>query len=462
MADKMWAGRFSKELDKRVNDFNSSISFDARMYKQDIRGSIAHATMLGDTGIIDKSESEKIVAGLTDILNDIDSGELLFDPNAEDIHMFVEQVLTERLGSTGKRLHTARSRNDQVALDIRMYLKDEVMEIVPMVKELIETICTLAEDNLDTVMPGYTHLQRAQPITFAHHLMAYANMLLRDLGRIRDSYKRMNYMPLGSGALASTTYPIDRRQVSAMLGFEDITQNSLDGVSDRDFCIELCSALSILMMHLSRFSEEIVMWCSWEFKFVELDDAYSTGSSIMPQKKNPDITELIRGKTGRVYGDLNTLLVMMKGLSLAYNKDMQEDKEAIFDAIDTVKLCITTFIPMLATMRVNRENMRAAAARGFINATDCADYLVKKGLPFRDAYKITGTLVAECIEKGTTLEKLPLSEYKALCETFDEDVFEAIRLETCVNMRKAPGGPAPECVKSQIEYVREAIGKIYN
>ena len=457
MADKMWAGRFSKELDKRVNDFNSSISFDARMYKQDIRGSIAHATMLGDTGIIDKSESEKIVGGLTDILNDIDSGKLMFDPNAEDIHMFVEQVLTERLGGTGKRLHTARSRNDQVALDIRMYLKDEIMEIVPMVRELIETICTLAEDNLNTVMPGYTHLQRAQPITFAHHLMAYANMLVRDLGRISDTYKRMNYMPLGSGALASTTYPIDRRQVSALLGFDDITQNSLDGVSDRDFCIELCSALSILMMHLSRFSEEIVMWCSWEFKFIELDDAYSTGSSIMPQKKNPDITELIRGKTGRVYGDLNTLLVMMKGLSLAYNKDMQEDKEAIFDAVDTVKLCITTFIPMLATMRVNRENMRAAAAKGFINATDCADYLVKKGLPFRDAYKITGILVATCIEKGTTLEELPLAEYKALCDTFEEDVYEAISLETCVNMRKVPGGPAPESVKTQIEYIRRTI-----
>ena len=402
MANKMWAGRFSKELDERVNDFNSSVSFDARMYKQDIRGSIAHAKMLGATGIIDKGESEKIVEGLTGILNDIDSGALLIDPNAEDIHMFVEQVLTERLGDTGKRLHTARSRNDQVALDIIMYLRDEILEIISMTRELTETLCTIAEDNLDAVMPGYTHLQRAQPITFAHHLMAYANMLVRDLGRLADTYKRMNVMPLGSGALASTTYPIDRRQVSAMLGFDDITQNSLDGVSDRDFCIELGSALSILMMHLSRFSEEIVMWCSWEFKFIELDDAYSTGSSIMPQKKNPDITELIRGKTGRVYGDLNTLLVMMKGLPLAYNKDMQEDKEAIFDAVDTVKLCIRTFIPMLATMRVSKGNMRAAAAKGFINATDCADYLVKKGLPFRDAYKITGTLVAMCIERGAS------------------------------------------------------------
>lgn len=458
MANKMWAGRFSKELDERVNDFNSSVSFDARMYKQDIRGSIAHAKMLGDTGIIDKGESEKIVEGLTGILNDIDSGALLIDPNAEDIHMFVEQVLTERLGDTGKRLHTARSRNDQVALDIRMYLRDEILEIISMTRELAETLCTIAEDNLDAVMPGYTHLQRAQPITFAHHLMAYANMLVRDLGRLADTYKRMNVMPLGSGALASTTYPIDRRQVSAMLGFDDITQNSLDGVSDRDFCIELGSALSILMMHLSRFSEEIVMWCSWEFKFIELDDAYSTGSSIMPQKKNPDITELIRGKTGRVYGDLNTLLVMMKGLPLAYNKDMQEDKEAIFDAVDTVKLCIRTFIPMLATMRVSKGNMRAAAAKGFINATDCADYLVKKGLPFRDAYKITGTLVAMCIERGTTLEELPLEEYKKLCGTFDGDVYEAIKLENCVNMRKVPGGPAPKEVRSQIAFIRQTIG----
>ena len=457
MADKMWAGRFSKELDERVNDFNSSVSIDARMYKQDISGSIAHAAMLGDTGIIEKSESEKIVEGLTGILNDIDGGKLLIDPNAEDIHMFVEQVLTERLGDTGKRLHTARSRNDQVALDIRMYLRDEILEIISMARELTETLCTIAEDNLDTVMPGYTHLQRAQPITFAHHLMAYANMLVRDLGRLADTYKRMNVMPLGSGALASTTYPIDRRQVSAMLGFDDITQNSLDGVSDRDFCIELCSALSILMMHLSRFSEEIVMWCSWEFKFIELDDAYSTGSSIMPQKKNPDITELIRGKTGRVYGDLNTLLVMMKGLPLAYNKDMQEDKEAIFDALDTVKLCIKTFIPMLATMKVNRENMRAAAAKGFINATDCADYLVKKGLPFRDAYKITGTLVAMCIERGTTLEELPLEDYRKLCDTFEEDVYEAIKLENCVNSRKVPGGPAPEAVRNQIDFIRQAI-----
>ena len=450
MNNKMWAGRSSKEVDSRVNDFNSSIAFDSRMYKQDIKGSMAHAKMLGSKGIIDAEESEKIITGL-------DSGTLRFDPEAEDIHMFVESELTKRLGDTGKRLHTARSRNDQVALDIRMYLKDEIKEIIPIVKELVEVLCQLAEENLDTIMPGYTHLQRAQPITFAHHMMAYAQMLVRDIGRLEDTYKRMNYMPLGSGALASTTYPIDRKQVCELLGFEDITQNSLDGVSDRDFCIELASAISILMMHLSRFSEEIILWSSWEFKFIELDDAYATGSSIMPQKKNPDVTELIRGKTGRVYGDLNTLLVMMKGTPLAYNKDMQEDKEAIFDAVDTVKLCLTTFIPMLDTMTLYKENMRNAAARGFINATDCADYLVKKGLPFRDAYKITGTLVAYCINNGKVLETLSLEEFKELSDVFEQDVYDAIKLETCVNMRMADGGPAPEAVKKQIAFARNAI-----
>ncbi|MCI5903996.1 MAG: argininosuccinate lyase [Oscillospiraceae bacterium] len=457
MNNKMWAGRSSKEVDSRVNDFNSSISFDSRMYRQDIKGSMAHAEMLGDTGIIDKAESEKIIGGLKSILEDIDSGALQFDPEAEDIHMFVESELTKRLGDTGKRLHTARSRNDQVALDIRMYLKDEINEIIPMIKELIGVLCDIAEKNLDTIMPGYTHLQRAQPITFAHHMMAYAQMLIRDIGRFEDTYKRMNKMPLGSGALASTTYPIDRRQVCGLLGFDDITMNSLDGVSDRDFCIEMASAISILMMHLSRFSEEIILWSSWEFKFIELDDAYATGSSIMPQKKNPDVTELIRGKTGRVYGDLNTLLVMMKGTPLAYNKDMQEDKEAIFDAIDTVKLCLTTFIPMLSTMTLYKDNMKNAAARGFINATDCADYLVKKGLPFRDAYKITGTLVAYCIKNDTVLEKLSLDEFRELSDVFDEGVYDAIKLETCVNMRKAEGGPAPEAVMKQIEYARNAI-----
>ena len=425
------------------------------MYRQDIKGSMAHAEMLGDCGIIEKSESEKIIAGLKGILADIDDGKLLFDPNAEDIHMFVESELTKRLGDTGKRLHTARSRNDQVALDIRMYLKDEVNEIIPMIRELIGVLCDIAEKNLDTIMPGYTHLQRAQPIPFAHHIMAYAQMLIRDIGRFEDTYKRMDRMPLGSGALATTTYPINRKQVCELLGFEDITMNSLDGVSDRDFCVEMCSAISILMMHLSRFSEEIILWSSWEFKFIELDDAYATGSSIMPQKKNPDVTELIRGKTGRVYGDLNTLLVMLKGTPLAYNKDMQEDKEAIFDAVDTVKLCLTTFIPMLSTMELYKENMRNAAARGFINATDCADYLVKKGLPFRDAYKITGTLVAYCIKNQTVLENLSIEEFRELSPVFDDDVYEAIKLETCVNMRKADGGPAPEAVKKQIEFARK-------
>ena len=457
MAQKMWAGRFTKEVDERVNDFNSSIKFDARMYRQDITGSIAHATMLGECGIIEKSESEAIVKGLKEILEDIESGKLEFDPNAEDIHMFVEAELTKRLGDTGKRLHTARSRNDQVALDVRMTLKDETREIIALLKKLTQTVTDIAKKHTTTVMPGYTHLQRAQPITFAHHLMAYANMFVRDLGRLKDAYGRMNKMPLGSGALAGTTYPIDRQRVCELLGFEEITMNSLDGVSDRDFCIELCSALSILMMHLSRFSEEVILWCSWEFKFIELDDAYATGSSIMPQKKNPDVTELIRGKTGRVYGDLMTLLTMMKGISLAYDKDMQEDKEAIFDAIDTVKLCLVTFDPMLATMRVIPENMRAAAAKGFINATDCADYLVKKGMPFRDAYKITGTLVHTCIEKGCTLETLELAEYKKLCDIFEDDVYDAISLDTCVMQRKSAGGPAPESVKEQIGYVEKAI-----
>ena len=460
MAQKMWAGRFAKETDSRVNDFNSSISFDARMYKHDIKGSVAHATMLGEQNIIDPSESKVIIESLNGILSDIESGKLQFDPNAEDIHMFIEAELTNRIGDAGKRLHTARSRNDQVALDIKLYLKDETVEIANLVSELIETVISTAEQHLETVMPGYTHMQRAQPITFAHHLMAYAQMLYRDLTRLQDCYERMNVMPLGSCALAGTTYPLDRNRTAELLGFREITMNSLDGVSDRDFCIELCSAISVLMMHLSRFSEEIIMWCSWEFKFIELDDAYSTGSSIMPQKKNPDVTELIRGKTARVYGDLQTLLTMMKGLPLAYNKDMQEDKEAIFDAVDTVKLCISTFIPMLQTMTVNKENMRAAAAKGFINATDCADYLVKKGLPFRTAYKITGTLVAHCIANNTTLEELELSEYKKLCDTFDEDVYDAISLDACVMQRNVDGGPAPEAVKKQIDDLKTKLNGI--
>ncbi len=454
---KMWAGRFSKEVDETVNAFNSSIAFDGRMYKNDIQGSIAHAAMLGKCGIISMEDSEKIQKGLEDILDDIENGKLEFDMTAEDIHMFVEAELTKRLGDVGKRLHTARSRNDQVALDIKLYLRDEIAEISALVKKLAVTLCNMAEKHLDTVMPGYTHLQRAQPVTLAHHLMAYANMLTRDLGRLNDTAKRMNYCPLGSCALAGTTYPIDRHMTAEALGFEAPVLNSLDGVSDRDFCIELACAVSILMTHLSRFSEEIIMWCSWEFKFIELDDAYATGSSIMPQKKNPDITELIRGKTGRTTGDLVTLLSMLKGLPLAYNKDMQEDKEAIFDAVDNVKLCLKTFIPMIETMTVIKENMRNAAAKGFINATDCADYLVKKGMPFRDAYKITGTLVAECINKGLTLETLPLDEYRKLSELFDEDVYKAISLEECVNQRKSFGGPAPEAVAQQIKSVRKIL-----
>lgn len=454
---QLWKGRFKKELAKETNDFNSSIGFDSRMFEQDIKGSIAHATMLGATGIIDKGESDKIVDGLNDILNDIKSGELKIDMQAEDIHTFIEGELTARLGQTGKRLHTARSRNDQVALDIRLTLRDEIDEIVSKLKELVLVLCNKAEEHKATIMPGYTHLQRAQPITFGHHLMAYCTMILRDIDRLGDVKKRMNICPLGSGALAGTTYPLDRNMVADLLGFDDITYNSLDGVSDRDFCIELASALSIVMVHLSRFSEEIIMWCSWEFKFVELDDAFSTGSSIMPQKKNPDIAELVRGKSGRVFGDLTTLLTMMKGIALAYNKDMQEDKEAIFDAVDTVKMCLNAFTPMIETMTVLKENMRNAAAKGFINATDCADYLVGKGLPFRDAYKCTGELVALCIDKGLTLESLPLEEYQKVCSLFDSEVYTAINLEKCVNDRKVVGSPCPENVMMQIKTARDKI-----
>lgn len=455
--EKMWAGRFSKEVDSGVNAFNSSISFDCRMYKNDIEGSIAHATMLGEQGIITMEDSLTIIGGLKEILEDLNSGKLMFDPNAEDVHMFVEAELTKRLGDVGKRLHTSRSRNDQVALDIRLYLRDEIDEIHTLVHKLTETLCNIAEQHKDTIMPGYTHLQRAQPITFGQHLMAYAQMFLRDMERLSDVNKRMNVCPLGSGALAGTTYHIDRFRTASLLGFDAPMANSLDGVSDRDFCIELSSAISIIMMHLSRFSEEIILWCSWEFKFIELDDAFATGSSIMPQKKNPDIAELVRGKTARVFGDNVTLLAMMKGLPLAYNKDMQEDKEAIFDTVDNVKLCLSTFIPMLATMSVYKDNMRNAAARGFINATDCADYLVKKGMPFRDAYKITGGLVAECISKNTDLEHLPLEAYKEKSELFADDVYNAISLETCVKERKSYGGPSPENVEIQIKLVREKL-----
>ena len=455
----LWTGRFKKTLDSKTNDFNSSISFDSRMYEQDIKGSVAHATMLGKQDIIDKAESEKIVKTLKEILSDIEEGKLDFDITAEDIHTFTEGELTRRIGDSGKRLHTARSRNDQVALDFKLYLIDHYEELSAALKSLIVTILEKAEENYDAVMPGYTHLQRAQPITFGHHLMAYASMFCRDLDRLSDWLERTKVSPLGSGALAGTTYPLDREYVSELLGLGGrVTTNSLDGVSDRDYALELLSILSIIMVHLSRFSEEVIMWCSWEFKFIELDDAFSTGSSIMPQKKNPDIAELVRGKSGRVFGDLQTLLTVMKGLPLAYNKDMQEDKEAVFDALDTVMMCITTFDPMLKTATVLPANMRKAAAKGFINATDAADYLVYKGLPFRDAYKATGQLVALCIDKDLTLETLPLDEYKAVCDLFDEDIYKAIDLDECVKKRTVKGGPSPECVLQEIGNMRRELG----
>lgn len=451
---QLWQGRFQKALDPKTNDFNSSIKFDSRMFKEDIEGSLAHAAMLAAQGIISAEDLQAITEGLTAIKSEIESGALEIDPNAEDIHTFVEGELTARIGAAGKRLHTARSRNDQVALDIRLYLRKACDALYGQLTDLIAVLCNKAEQYSSAVMPGYTHLQRAQPITFGHHLLAYAEMLLRDKERLADAKKRMNYSPLGACALAGTTYNTDREMTAKALGFDGAMQNSLDAVSDRDFCMELASVLSILMVHLSRFSEEIVLWCSWEFKFIELDDAFSTGSSIMPQKKNPDITELIRGKSGRVFGDLMTLLTAMKGLPLAYNKDMQEDKEAIFDAFDTVEMCLTAFIPMLDTMTALPENMRKAAAGGFINATDCADYLVSKGLPFRDAYKATGEIVALCIRKGLTLETLPLESYKAVCNLFDNGVFEAIDLDKCVNDRTSLGGPAPKNVLTQVARVR--------
>ena len=432
---KMWAGRTDGMTEKIADDFNSSIQFDSRMYRQDITGSMAHAAMLAAQGIITQRDADQLIAGLEEILNDLDSGKLAIDLECEDIHMFVEQVLTNRIGDVGKKLHTARSRNDQVALDIRMYLRDEIDTISGLTLDLIKAVTDQAEQYADTIMPGYTHLQRAQPITFKAHLTAYTEMLSRDLGRIEDAAKRMNSSPLGSGALAGTTYPIDRAMTAEFLGFDSFTKSTLDGVADRDFCIELASALSICMVHLSRLCEEIILWCSWEFKFVELDDAFSTGSSIMPQKKNPDIAELVRGKSGRVFGDLMTLLTVMKGLPLAYNKDMQEDKDAIFDAFDTVKICLITLEPMIQTMKAIPENMRKAAAGGFINATDCADYLVSKGLPFRDAYKATGELVALCIKENKTLETLSLEEYQGVCDLFDNGVYDAIKLENCVRRR---------------------------
>ena len=454
---KMWAGVTNAETEKLADEFNSSIGFDSRMYKEDITGSLAHVKMLREQGIICKEDAEKITIGLEEILKDIESGALKIDEEAEDIHMFIEQVLTQRIGDAGKKLHTARSRNDQVALDLRMYLKKECDEISRKTKALIEALCDLAQENADTIMPGYTHLQRAQPVTFGHHLMAYSMMLLRDLGRLKDCKKRMNVSPIGSCALAGTTYDTDRDLEAEELGFESISLNSMDAVSDRDFAAEMLSGISILMMHLSRFSEELILWSSWEFKFIELSDLYTTGSSIMPQKKNPDMAELIRGKCGRVYGDLMGLFTTLKGLPLCYNKDMQEDKEGVFDAIDTVKMCLDMAKGMVSTLTVRKDNMLSAAKEGFINATDLADYLVGKGLPFRSAYKISGQIVSECMKEGLVLETYPIEKYKEKCGLIEEDVYKAVDLFECVKRRVSKGGTAPESVKSQIEYVRKNL-----
>ena len=454
---KLWSGRFSTDTDKLTDQLNASIGFDQRMYREDITGSIAHARMLGETGIIAVSEAERIIEGLQGILADVEAGKIEFSEECEDIHMNVETILTVRIGDAGKRLHTARSRNDQVALDFRMYVRRSLEELHPLLLDLLDVLADIAKANLNSVMPAYTHLQRAQPTTFAHYMMAYAQMFKRDVTRIEDTLERMDEMPLGSGACTSTTYPIDRKMVADALDFSAVTENSIDGVSDRDFALETLSDLSIMMMHLSRFSEEIILWCSWEFRFIELSDAYTTGSSIMPQKKNPDIAELCRGKTGRVYGDMMTLFTVMKSLPLAYNKDMQEDKEGVFDALDTAAACLPVFTAMLKTMTVRADNMRKAAAMGFINATDCADYLVKEGLPFRDAYTVVGKLVHYCIESGETLETLKIEKYKEFSPLFGEDVYDAINLENCVALRGVPGGPAPEMVKAQIRGTRDFV-----
>ena len=451
---KLWAGRAEKETAQIADDFNSSLHFDCRMYRQDITGSMAHAAMLAHSGILTEQESQTLISGLAGIMADLDEGKLQFDPSAEDIHMFVEQVLTERLGDVGKKLHTARSRNDQVALDLRLYLRQEIAAIRALVLELLAAVTDKAEQYKTAILPGYTHLQRAQPITFGHHLMAYAMMLQRDVGRLDDAARRMDVSPIGCCALAGTTFPIDRVYEARQLGFSQVALNSLDGVSDRDFCVEFLSACAVLMMHLSRFSEELILWSSWEFHFVELDDGFTTGSSIMPQKKNPDMAELCRGKTGRVYGDLMALLTMLKGLPLAYNKDMQEDKEAVFDAVDTVKMCLQVFTPMIATMKPCVETMYKAAQKGFINATDLADYLTRKGMPFRTAYKLTGSLVAECVQTGKVLENIPLEYYQALSPLFGADLYEAIDLHTCVERRTSEGGTGKASVLSQIAYLR--------
>jgi argininosuccinate lyase len=456
---KLWAGRNAANTSALADDFNSSIRFDKRMYKQDILGSVAHAKMLAKQAIIGDDDAEKITEGLLSILSDIESGRLDFDMSAEDIHMFIETELTARIGDAGKRLHTARSRNDQVALDIRMYLRDECEGVIALLYDLLGAIADKAQEGKDAIVPGYTHLQRAQPISFGHHLLAYAQMFMRDVTRIRDAVKRMNISPIGSCALAGTTYDTDRHFEAEQLGFDGITENSIDGVSDRDFCLELMSAFSIIMMHLSRFAEEIILWSSWEFRFVELDDAYTTGSSIMPQKKNSDMAELVRGKTGRVYGDMLALFTTLKGLPLAYNKDMQEDKEAMFDSLDTVKQCLEIFAPMLVTMRLKKDNMYRAASEGFINATDLADYLTKKGFPFRSAYKLTGEIVAECIEKKTVLDALSLEEYKAHSEVFESDLYDEISLRACVEKRISEGGTGFASVERQIESVRKFIAE---
>ena len=457
--EKLWGGRFLKPTDKRVDDFNSSIRFDKRMYKQDIKGSIAHAKMLGKQNIIPKEDAEKIVKELQKIKEDIENGKVDFLIDAEDIHMNIEKILTDRIGDAGKRLHTGRSRNDQVALDIKMYIKDEAKTVRELIINLENALLELAKKHIHTIMPGYTHLQKAQPITLAHHLLAYFEMFKRDISRLDDCVYRMDLCPLGAGALAATTYPLDRKFVASELGFRDITLNSLDSVSDRDFAIEIMSVFSILMMHMSRFCEELILWSSNEFSFVEMDDAYSTGSSIMPQKKNPDVAELIRGKTGRVYGDLNTLLVVMKGIPLAYNKDMQEDKEPVFDAIDTVKLCLDVFCKMICTMKVNDKKMLDGAAGGFTNATDAADYLVKKGLPFREAHAVVGKMVAYALDRGKSLTDFTMDEFLACSDIFSSDIYEAISLKTCVNERKVAGGPAESAVRDAInqneKYLKE-------
>lgn len=457
---KLWAGRFSKNTDETVNAFNASILFDQRLYPQDIEGSLAHSEMLARQGIISLEDKEAIHQGLKEIKEALDQKQIVLDQRYEDIHMAIEQILTEKIGDAGKRLHTGRSRNDQVALDVRLYVRKELLEVSELLKELLRTLVQIAKENTHTILPGYTHLQRAQPISFGHEMMAYANMIRRDVKRIHNTLEVMDECPLGSGALAGTTYPLDRELSASLLGFSKACDNSLDGVSDRDYCLEAMSDLSILMMHLSRLSEEVIAWCSWEFKFIELDDAFATGSSIMPQKKNPDICELIRGKTGRVYGDLMQLLTTMKGIPLAYNKDMQEDKESVFDAFDTVKICLQVLIPMLETMQVLDENMKNAAMKGFINATDLADYLTRKGMPFRDAYKITGQLVAKALEKKQGLNELSLDELKEYSDLFEDDVYDAIDLLTCLNARLTKGGPSPAEVSRQIKVMEEFIDSL--